>query len=127
VWCDDRCGLPEPVVDVETRRQAFWTRHEQRRSDAARELRRPEIARRASFSGGDRSVTGQGDAAVAEGPSTSDDTQSPMPTGISASAGEPAPDDETAVPGDPADDGSGADRDGDDDASDAQTSIQRFE
>ncbi len=169
------CGVtvgedyPSPVVDFEARRQAFWTRHERRRSDAARELRRPEIAKRASFSGGygaaqaiadeygrdgtedgtqlslgeiddggdeatsrDRPVTGQGDAngtegAVAEGPSTGDGTRSPMPTGVGSDAGEPAPDDETAVPDDPADDGNRDDHDGNDDTSSAQTSIQRFE
>jgi deoxyribodipyrimidine photo-lyase len=52
------CGVvvgedyPRPVVDFERRREAFWREHERLRADAARELRRPEIASRASFSGG---------------------------------------------------------------------------
>lgn len=43
---------PRPVVDFEARREQFWSRYEARRSEAARKLRRPAIAKRASFSGG---------------------------------------------------------------------------
>ena len=43
---------PRPVVDFEARREAFWSRHERRRPAAADQLARPEIATRASFSGG---------------------------------------------------------------------------
>ena len=43
---------PRPVVDFEARREAFWSRHEQRRAAAADQLARPKIAARASFSGG---------------------------------------------------------------------------
>ena len=52
------CGVhvgetyPRPVVDFEARREQFWTRYNDRRAAAARELRRPEIAKRASFAGG---------------------------------------------------------------------------
>jgi deoxyribodipyrimidine photo-lyase len=52
------CGVvvgedyPRPIVDFEARREAFWREHERLRAEAARELRRPEIAKRASFSGG---------------------------------------------------------------------------
>ena len=54
----DECGVvvgedyPRPVVDFEARREAFWREHERYRAEAARELRRPEVAKRASFSGG---------------------------------------------------------------------------
>ena len=52
--CGVRVGetYPRPVVDFEARRERFWSRYEARRPEAARELRRPEIAKRASFSGG---------------------------------------------------------------------------
>jgi deoxyribodipyrimidine photo-lyase len=43
---------PRPVVDFDARREAFWARYERHRPDAARALGRPEIAKRASFSGG---------------------------------------------------------------------------
>ena len=43
---------PRPVVAFETRRESFWTRYERHRPEAARALARPEIAKRASFSGG---------------------------------------------------------------------------
>jgi len=52
------CGVvvgedyPRPVVEFETRREAYWQRFEQLRPAAAEALGRPEIARRASFSGG---------------------------------------------------------------------------
>ena len=52
------CGVtvgdtyPHPVVDFEARREAFWTRYERLRPKAAAALGRPEIAERASFSGG---------------------------------------------------------------------------
>ena len=52
------CGVhvgemyPRPVVDFEARREQFWSRYEDRRSEAARKLRQPAIAKRASFSGG---------------------------------------------------------------------------
>ncbi|AXR79322.1 Deoxyribodipyrimidine photolyase [Natrarchaeobaculum sulfurireducens] len=52
------CGVhigdsyPRPVVDFEARRSAFWSRYDRRRAAAARALARPEVARRASFSGG---------------------------------------------------------------------------
>ncbi len=52
------CGVhigetyPRPVVDFEAQRERFWSRYEKRRPEAARELRRPKIAKRASFSGG---------------------------------------------------------------------------
>ncbi|PSQ57447.1 deoxyribodipyrimidine photolyase [Halobacteriales archaeon SW_7_71_33] len=52
------CGVvvgedyPLPVVDFETRREAFWSRYERLHPDAADELARPEVAKRASFSGG---------------------------------------------------------------------------
>jgi deoxyribodipyrimidine photo-lyase len=45
-------SYPRPVVDFEARREQFWSRYEGQRSEAARKLRRPEIAKRASFSGG---------------------------------------------------------------------------
>ena len=54
----EECGVrigetyPRPVVDFEARREAFWSRYERRRPEAARELRRRKIAKRASFSGG---------------------------------------------------------------------------
>jgi len=43
---------PRPVVDFEARREVFWSRYERHRPTAARALARPEIAKRASFSGG---------------------------------------------------------------------------
>ena len=43
---------PSPVVDFESRRETFWSAYERRRPEAARALGRPEIAKRASFSGG---------------------------------------------------------------------------
>ena len=43
---------PQPVVDFEAQRETFWSRYERHRPAAARELARPEIAKRASFSGG---------------------------------------------------------------------------
>jgi deoxyribodipyrimidine photo-lyase len=52
------CGVvigedyPRPVVDFDSRREAFWSAYEQRRPEAARALGRPEVAKRASFSGG---------------------------------------------------------------------------
>lgn len=52
------CGVqigetyPRPVVDFDARREQFWSRYERRRPEAARELRREKIAKRASFSGG---------------------------------------------------------------------------
>lgn len=54
----EECGVsigesyPRPVVDFEARRTAFWSRFDRHRGAAARALARPEIARRASFSGG---------------------------------------------------------------------------
>jgi len=45
-------AYPRPVVDFEARREAFWSRYERHRPAAARALARPEIAKRASFSGG---------------------------------------------------------------------------
>ena len=52
--CGVRVGetYPRPIVDYEARREQFWSRYETRRAAAARELRRPAIAKRASFSGG---------------------------------------------------------------------------
>jgi deoxyribodipyrimidine photo-lyase len=52
--CGVRVGetYPRPVVDFEVRRERFWSRYEDQRPEAARELRRPAIAKRASFSGG---------------------------------------------------------------------------
>ena len=52
------CGVligedyPRPVVDFDARREAFWLRYERRRPAAARALARPDVAKRASFSGG---------------------------------------------------------------------------
>lgn len=43
---------PRPVVEFEAERESFWARYERHRPAAARELARPEIAKRASFSGG---------------------------------------------------------------------------
>jgi deoxyribodipyrimidine photo-lyase len=43
---------PRPVVEFEAEREAFWARYERHRPAAARVLARPEIAKRASFSGG---------------------------------------------------------------------------
>ena len=54
----DDCGVvvgetyPRPVVDFEARREAFWSRYERVRPEAAARLAQPEIAKRASFSGG---------------------------------------------------------------------------
>ncbi|WP_436903499.1 deoxyribodipyrimidine photo-lyase/cryptochrome family protein [Halovenus halobia] len=54
----DDCGVvigdtyPRPVVDYEAQREAFWSTYERQRPEAARQLGRPEIAKRASFSGG---------------------------------------------------------------------------
>ncbi|WP_394351740.1 cryptochrome/deoxyribodipyrimidine photo-lyase family protein [Halovenus carboxidivorans] len=54
----ENCGVrigesyPRPVVDFETEREAFWSWYEQQRPLAAEQLGRPEIAKRASFSGG---------------------------------------------------------------------------
>ncbi|MES3516257.1 MAG: FAD-binding domain-containing protein [Natronomonas sp.] len=52
--CGVRIGetYPLPVVEFESRREAFWNRYERLRPKAARALARPKIARRASFSGG---------------------------------------------------------------------------
>ncbi len=52
--CGVRIGedYPRPVVDFEARRETFWTRYERVHPDAARLLARPEVAKRASFSGG---------------------------------------------------------------------------
>ena len=52
--CDVIIGddYPQPVVDFDACRETFWSRYERCRSEAARELARPEIAKRASFSGG---------------------------------------------------------------------------
>ncbi len=47
---------PRPVVDFEVQRQAFWSAYEQQRPEAARQLGRPNIAKRASFSGGLRAA-----------------------------------------------------------------------
>ena len=52
------CGVvigdvyPRPVVDFEARREAFWSRYERLHPEAAAMLAQPEIAERASFSGG---------------------------------------------------------------------------
>jgi deoxyribodipyrimidine photo-lyase len=52
------CGVtigedyPRPVVEFEARRESFWSRYERLRPEAARQLARPAIAKRASFSGG---------------------------------------------------------------------------
>ena len=54
----EECGVrigdvyPLPVVEFEARREAFWDRYERLRPAAAELLRRPDIAKRASFSGG---------------------------------------------------------------------------
>jgi len=54
----EECGVvvgetyPRPVVDFEARREAFWSRYERHRPAAASNLARPEIAERASLSGG---------------------------------------------------------------------------
>ena len=71
------CGVhigetyPRPVVDFEARREQFWSRYETHRADAARALRRPAIARRASFSGGygaARAIADNHDDAAADTP-----------------------------------------------------------
>jgi len=52
------CGVvigdtyPRPIVDFEARRESFWSRYERDRPEAAARLAQPEIAKRASFSGG---------------------------------------------------------------------------
>jgi len=52
------CGVsigedyPRPVVEFEARREEYWDRFERYRPNAAAMLRRPAIAKRASFSGG---------------------------------------------------------------------------
>ena len=43
---------PRPVVDFDAQRETFWSRYERHRPAAARALAQPEIAKRASFSGG---------------------------------------------------------------------------
>jgi deoxyribodipyrimidine photo-lyase len=54
----EECGVaigedyPRPVVDFEARREEFWSRYERYRPAAARRLSQPEVAKRASFSGG---------------------------------------------------------------------------
>ncbi|WP_299236184.1 cryptochrome/deoxyribodipyrimidine photo-lyase family protein [Natronomonas sp.] len=52
--CGVRIGedYPRPVVNFDARRESFWLRYERRRPAAARALARPDIAERASFSGG---------------------------------------------------------------------------
>lgn len=145
--CDVIIGedYPRPVVDFEARRESFWAQYERHRPAAARQLRRPEIATRASLSGGysaaraiaerhgeDPDAAGEqlsfSDLASDE-PNASDESDTPtadeshgspdkrtaadlaadeapadddgpatVPTGAGRSAGEPSPDDRTAVP-----------------------------
>jgi deoxyribodipyrimidine photo-lyase len=119
------CGVivgedyPRPVVDFEARREAFWTRHERRRAAAARALARPEVAKRASFSGGyDAAVAiaeeyGHGDdladgrqvslsdvdaadpdpahPQAADGDADGSDDRHPRPPGTTGSAGDGSP------------------------------------
>jgi deoxyribodipyrimidine photo-lyase len=71
--CGVRVGetYPRPVVDFEARRERFWSRYEDRRAEAARELRRPAIAKRASFTGGyaaARAIADKHGAAKADAP-----------------------------------------------------------
>lgn len=127
------CGVhigetyPRPVVDFDARREAFWTRHKRNRAAAARELRRPEIAKRASFAGGheaaaaiaaqygeeDPSPTQLSLSEVDEATEQSEQTASrprsavpndfgdtTVPTGVGDAPGEPSPDDR-AVTGRP--------------------------
>ncbi len=70
------CGVeigtdyPYPVVDFDARREQFWSRYERVRPEAATALARPEVARRASLSGGyaaARSIAAEyGDATAAD-------------------------------------------------------------
>ncbi len=128
------CGLtigeeyPRPVVDFEARRETFWSRYERHRPEAARALARPEIAKRASFSGGyeaaraiaadagqasdDKVQQSLSDIEGDPGPTatgrSSDDPVTTVqtdpggdvvrPTGTGQRAGEPSPDDRAAVP-----------------------------
>ena len=153
---------PRPVVDFERRREAFWSEHERYRAEAARELRRPEIAKRASFAGGygaaeaiaekhgttDNNGTQVSLADVGDDEQTATDVgcwssnhddqpetgtasgsetdSTTIPTGTGKSAGEPSPDDRTAVSGRVADedDTAGAD---DGNTSTDQTTIGRFD
>ena len=112
--CGVRIGeaYPYPVVDFEARRGTFWDRYKRHRPAAARALSRPDIAKRASFSGGygaaqaiaeeygnttDRSeVPLQASltdaAATAAGSDAESTSDTSAPTGESAGTGSAAPD-----------------------------------
>jgi deoxyribodipyrimidine photo-lyase len=106
---------PRPVVDFEARRELFWSRYERHRPAAARALARPDIAKRASFSGGYEAARAIA-AKAGQSPNDDDAVQASLsevaddvppesgsddvtrPTGAGERAGEPSPDDRTAVP-----------------------------
>ena len=69
---------PRPVVDFEARREQFWSRYEARRSEAARKLRQPAIAKRASFSGGYDAARAIADKHGAVETDTPDETQASL-------------------------------------------------
>jgi deoxyribodipyrimidine photo-lyase len=177
--CGVRVGeeYPHPVVDFEARREAFWSRYERLRPEAARALGRRDIARRASFSGGysaaraiaekhgydadettappqaslaeavrrdPERATGNGSqsgttpprdgSTIAErgvhDPPATDGERVSVPTGAGRRAGEPSPDDRTAVTDQTTETGDGRGSDGGettDDTEAEQTSIREFE
>ena len=127
----EECGVrvgedyPRPVVDFEARREEFWSTYERQRPKAARQLARPEVAKRASFSGGYSAAQGiakrygeaeqsatqlslsdldtETDAEQERSESSPDtpaesDHDGTFPTGAGQRAGEPSPDDRAAVP-----------------------------
>jgi len=97
---------PRPVVDFEARREAFWTRYERHRPRAADELARPEIAERASFSGGYGAAR-----AIAEkyGRDAEPDTRDVQASLSEAVGPDQGSDDATAAPVDDSSDGQTAD------------------
>ena len=151
----EECGVrigedyPRPVVDFEARRESFWSTYERQRPKAARQLARPEIAKRASFSGGygaaqaiakrygeeeqsgaqlslsdidteTGSEQNTGEHPPAETAASSRHSDS-LPTGTGERAGEPSPDDRAAVPGDDERETNGEDDDS------QQASISQFD
>jgi deoxyribodipyrimidine photo-lyase len=154
----EECGVvigedyPRPVVDFEARRETFWSRYERVHPEAASELARPEVAKRASFSGGypaaraiaaehgrdavEDDATQVSLAEVADGNGDAGDRPGPdAPRGTaveSATAGADDTTDDLPVPtgageraGKPSPDDSAAVPDGDD--GDAPAGVERIE
>lgn len=111
----DECGIhigedyPRPVVDYESRREAFWNRYQAAIPRAAAALGDPQIAKRVSFSGGRGSAYAIADEYGGEDPNdgagsqvgladiqqSGDDTTGAL---ISPGEGEPDGDDRGALP-----------------------------